>query len=168
MVECWNATGVTLASRDSGRLQRCAPTRNSRGSFDADRPAWRPGSRTATGPREERTTSTSGGGSEVLLPRTRSLDGRRKGKGEGGVNDSRSPSPNPFPRGEMDRQTMLTLRPWKRPFPSARAKRVSSSPQPKFRPAWDFVPHRRMMMLPVLTRWPPKTFTPRYWALVDM
>jgi hypothetical protein len=25
-----------------------------------------------------------------------------------------------------------------------------------------------MMMLPVLTRWPPKTFTPRYWALVDM
>src|SRR5882762_8301623 len=56
-------------------------------------------------------------------------------------------------------------RPW-RPLssnfttPVTSAKSVSSLPWPTFSPAWCFVPRWRTRIVPALTSWPPKRFTP--------
>src|SRR5438105_15226660 len=44
--------------------------------------------------------------------------------------------------------------------PVTLAKRVSSFPQPTFKPGLIFVPRCHTMMEPPGTSWPPKTFTP--------
>src|SRR6476620_1963298 len=49
--------------------------------------------------------------------------------------------------------------------PACSANRVSSPPRPTPAPGWKWVPRWRTMISPAETTWPPKRFTPRYWAL---
>src|SRR3990170_1647154 len=48
-------------------------------------------------------------------------------------------------------------------MPSAVANRVWSRPTPTFSPAFILVPRWRTRMLPEMTFWPPKRFTPSRW-----
>src|SRR5262249_61630392 len=49
--------------------------------------------------------------------------------------------------------------------PSLRAYRVGSAPSPTFSPGRKRVPRCRTRMLPAVTNWPPKRFTPSIWGL---
>src|SRR5258708_28874385 len=47
--------------------------------------------------------------------------------------------------------------------PVTSAKSVSSLPWPTFSPGWCLVPRWRIRIVPALTSWPPKRFTPSRW-----
>src|SRR5262245_1432008 len=64
--------------------------------------------------------------------------------------------------------TLITRRPRRVPnstLPSIRANSVSSPPRPTLVPGWKCVPRCRTMIVPALTSWPPKRFTPNRCAL---